>query len=241
MGSSSFIKTGDDTVSKPRPYAYLNGLAYCYKCGSKCRTKSAKKGAYTYFLCPHADKGCENTKSMAKEELEKALIRELVGKSKELRERARDRYSPYRGLVLSIMDIQGASAEEKQQFHLENQPKYEDLFDSAMLEPPTSERLEDLEKRLTYLEGYPGHSANVEEEKASVREQIEEEQQQLSSILNKSTGEIIFAGHRLNFWDTLPEAHKVEIYPRIVNRLFIQDGQLKQTNFKVEPHEENIL
>ena len=241
MGGGSFIRSSGDTEPQYRPYAYLNGLAYCYKCGAKCRTKSAKKGAYSYFLCPHGGKGCDNTQAIAKEDLEQALIRELVSKSKALREQACDRYSSYRGWVLSLMDIKGVSAEKKRQFHLENQPKYEDLFDSATLEPPTSERLEDLEGQLAHLEAFPGCSAEVEDLKASLQEQITEEKQQLSSILNKSTGEIIFAGHRFNFWDTLPEAHKVEIYPRIVNRLFIQDGQLKQTNLKVEPHEEGIL
>lgn len=236
MGGGSFIKQRDDAALQYRPYAYLNGLAYCHECGAKCRTKTSKQGAYTYFTCPHAGKGCDNRKSIAKDALEKDLIRYLVRTSKRLREQATDVNSRLLGVKGLIMDLRGASQEEKRQFSLDNQPKYTDLLAPDREDSRTSERLQKLQVQLRYLEDSPYSSANLEAEKVSVLEQIEEEKQQLNSILNKSAGEIIFEGYRVNFWDTLSDQNKVEIYPRIVQRLYLnRAGELEQVNLKMEP------
>ncbi|MGD1904773.1 MAG: recombinase family protein [Leptolyngbyaceae cyanobacterium] len=234
MGGGSFIKEKDGLEDQYRPYAYLTGLTYCYQCGSRCRTKTSKKGAYSYFVCPHAGKGCDNRKSVPKASLEKDLIRQLVAKSKSLRRQAASTKSGINSTKAAILANQGKSQAEISDYLQKNAAGYKDLIEHQGGQEPTSERLEGLKKQLDYLEKYPLYNPTIAAEKESIQNQIEEEEKQLNSVLRKSAGEIIYEGDRLVFWDTLPEHYKVDIYPRIIERLFVQNGHLKQANFKLE-------
>lgn len=235
MGGGSFIP-GDKDADTPqyRPYAYLNALVYCYDCGSKCRTKTSCKGKYTYFVCPHAATSCRNRKSVPKQKVEQALIKQLVLRSQQMRAAIRDAKRSSTSMNLMVLTLQGASEERLAEFHLNNQPQYSDLLEINTGETPKSERLQMLESQLQHLEAFPGFNPQADSFKKQLRQDIERERLQSSSLLNKSAGEIVFAGNEGIFWDALSLEQKVDVYPRIIDRLYIQDGQVKQVNLKVE-------
>lgn len=235
MGGGSFIPgTQDAGVPQYRPYAYLNAFVYCYDCGSKCRTKTSCKGKYTYFVCPHAGTSCRNRKSVQKQKVEQALIKQLVLRSQQMRAAIRDVNRPYTSTLLTLLTVEGASEEQLAEFHRQNQPQYNDLPSVSVEEPQKSERLQSLEQQLQYAENFPGFDPQNEALKEKLKQDIEREKLQSSSLLNKSAEEIIFAGNEGIFWNGLTLEQKVDIYPRIVDRLYIQEGQVKQVNVKVE-------
>lgn len=234
MGKGSFILSRSGEESKYKQYAYLYGLVYCDSCGAKCRNKTAKKGAYHYFSCPHAGKGCNNIKNFSKSDIEDALIRELVRKSQALRRKAAQLTEGPRYAEFMVLNLSSASPQQRREYYLANSLQASDLEGPEASELPTSERLQTWEAELQYYEGAPNHSAGLEKLKAELREKIEVEKQQLTSVLNHTAREIIFSGHQFSFWDTLPEHHKVEIYPRLVDRIFVAHGELKAMNFNID-------
>jgi len=41
--------------------------------------------------------------------------------------------------------------------------------------------------------------------------------------------------YNLAFWDTLRNDTKVEIYSKVIKKIFIQSGQVQQIQFNIEP------
>ncbi|MDZ8054595.1 MAG: fdxN element excision recombinase XisF [Aulosira sp. ZfuVER01] len=98
-----------------------------------------------------------------------------------------------------------------------------------------SEKLKELESRLDALNRIPGFDPDLENLKAKVRQQIEEEINPFisDSILNKSTEEIIRAGNNLAIWHTLSPDDKVKIFPQIVHRIAVQNKEVKEVTLKI--------
>ncbi|MBD2473066.1 fdxN element excision recombinase XisF [Nostoc sp. FACHB-145] len=97
-----------------------------------------------------------------------------------------------------------------------------------------SERLQKLEAQLAYLKEFPGFNPSAEEFKAELERQIEEETNffQSQRLEDKTVEEIIHAGNNLGIWRTLSSNDKVSIYRRIVQRIFIRNGQVESIMFK---------
>ncbi len=97
-----------------------------------------------------------------------------------------------------------------------------------------TERLQKLEGQLAFLKEFPGFNPSAEELKAELERQIEEETNffQSQHLQDKTVEEIIHAGNNLGIWQTLSSNDKVSIYRRIVQRIFIRNGQVESIIFK---------
>ncbi|MBD2207554.1 recombinase family protein [Calothrix sp. FACHB-1219] len=112
--------------------------------------------------------------------------------------------------------------------------------------PFKTERLQKLEAQLAFFEQFPGFNPGAEELKAQLKRQIEEETNFFESkqLEDKTVEEIIQVGNNLGIWRSLSNNEKVQIYRRIVHRIFIRDGQIESIIFqntssvKVENHDE---
>lgn len=89
-----------------------------------------------------------------------------------------------------------------------------------------SDRIKNLELQLQAAESFPGFNIRNEELKKELRQQIEEEQNSLDLLTNKTVKEIVFLGHHLNFWYTLSNEYKVAVYHRIIHKVFLRDGEV---------------
>ncbi|BAY61185.1 resolvase [Calothrix brevissima NIES-22] len=100
--------------------------------------------------------------------------------------------------------------------------------------PFKTERLQKLEAQLTFLEQFPGFNPGAEELKAQLQRQIEEETNFFESkqLEDKTVEEIIQVGNNLGIWRSLSNNEKVQIYRRIVHRIFIRDGQIESIIFQ---------
>ncbi|MEG3876693.1 fdxN element excision recombinase XisF [Microcoleus sp. herbarium7] len=182
-----------------RDYAYQAGHIFCGECGSKCTVKTLKpKGKqYSYYACRHSKAGCSNCKSVKREDIEAALIQNLVKQSKLLAEN---------GDQLSVNTL------------------------------PKSDRLQELEAKLAAMEKIPGFDPEIELLKEKFRQQIEEEvhSSAYNPLTNQTTEEIIRGGNNLTFWHTLSNDEKVNIFPRLVSKIFIRNGEVESIVFKVQ-------
>ena len=181
-----------------RDYAYQTGHIFCSECGSKCTVKTlkAKGKQYSYYACRHSKAGCSNCQSVKREDIEAALIQNLVKQSKLLAE------------------------------------------DGGQLSANTlsrSVRLQELEAKLAATEKIPGFDPDVEQLKDKIRQQIEEEVNSAfyNPLTNQTTEEIISGGNNLMFWHTLSNDEKVNIFPRLVSKIFIRNGEVESIVFKV--------
>ncbi|MGG6238728.1 fdxN element excision recombinase XisF [Nodosilinea sp. AN01ver1] len=87
-GSAFFHK--EDLAPKGqnyKPFAWQTGLVFCGECGSLCTQKSVSHNGeqkYAYYACRHSGYGCNNKKSMRKSDIENAVIKYLLERSKGL-------------------------------------------------------------------------------------------------------------------------------------------------------------
>ena len=102
------------------------------------------------------------------------------------------------------------------------------------LVPFKTERLQKLEAQLAFLEQFPGFNPGAEELKAELQRQIEEETNffQSKHLEDKTVEEIIQVGNNLGIWRSLSNNEKVQIYRRIVHRIFIRDGRVESIIFQ---------
>lgn len=107
--------------------------------------------------------------------------------------------------------------------------------EQSLIPQEKSEKLKELESRLDALEKIPGFDPDLENLKAKVRQQIEEEINPFisGSLLNKSTEEIIRAGNNLAIWHTLSPDDKVTIFQQIVHRIAVQNREVKEVTLKI--------
>ncbi|MEH1931689.1 fdxN element excision recombinase XisF [Nostoc sp.] len=100
--------------------------------------------------------------------------------------------------------------------------------------PFKTERLQKLEAQLAFLEQFPGFNPGAEALKAELQLQIEEETNffQSKHLEDKTVEEIIQVGNNLGIWRSLSNNEKVQIYRRIVHRIFIRDGQIESIIFQ---------
>jgi len=100
--------------------------------------------------------------------------------------------------------------------------------------PFKTERSQKLEAQLTFLEEFPGFNPMAEQLKAELQQQIREERNffQSKQLGDKTVEEIIQAGSSLGVWQTLSGKEKVQIYSRIIHRIFLRNGQVESIIFK---------
>jgi hypothetical protein len=92
-----------------------------------------------------------------------------------------------------------------------------------------SETVARLKAQLVALEQIPGFNPDIEELKSKLQQQIEAEQNPFRSadqILDQSVEDLIRAGNNLAIWHLLNNDEKVEIYRRLVKKIYIRDGNV---------------
>lgn len=100
--------------------------------------------------------------------------------------------------------------------------------------PAESEAISHLEAQLKGLDKLPGYNPDIEELKTKLRQQIEEEKNPFVSpekILDNSVEELIRAGNNLAIWHLLSNDDKVEIYRKLVKKIYIRDGKVASILF----------
>jgi DNA invertase Pin-like site-specific DNA recombinase len=102
------------------------------------------------------------------------------------------------------------------------------------LEPQKSDRLIELEEQLKIAESFPGFNINNEKLKEGLRQEITDEINLSSRLANQNVEQIIRTGNNLSFWHTLSNEEKVEIYQRIVQKIFIGQGQVNSILLKTQ-------
>ncbi|MGB3495192.1 MAG: recombinase family protein [Elainellaceae cyanobacterium] len=217
-------------------YAYLNGLVYCHECHARCTPKTAKKGKYQYFSCRYAGASCINRGSAPKSEVEMRLCQELVRASQIMREEAMDARSTRVSLQYLCLAARGASQAEFQKVAATTHPQFKYWKDPSGWQVQSN--LEGLRESRQQLEliAKPHHS--IQEAKKKLDKEIAEEERRERSALDKTAAEIIFNGKNLIFWQTLSNDDKVSIYSKVVDRIYIKDGEVVQINLRTEPESE---
>lgn len=100
--------------------------------------------------------------------------------------------------------------------------------------PARSDALDRLEAKLVWLEQSPGFDPVIEDLKQKIRQQIEEEKNPFLSedkVFDSSVEDLIRAGNNLAIWHLLNNDEKVEIYSKLVNKIYIQDGSVVSVVF----------
>jgi hypothetical protein len=92
----------------------------------------------------------------------------------------------------------------------------------------------ELEAKLAAAQRIPGFDPDVEQLKEKLQQQIEEEANSSSYnlVANQTAEEIIGGGNNLTFWHTLSNDEKVNIFPRLVSKIFIRNGEVESVLFK---------
>ncbi|HAJ58716.1 MAG TPA: hypothetical protein DCP31_05170 [Cyanobacteria bacterium UBA8543] len=98
-----------------------------------------------------------------------------------------------------------------------------------------SERVLKLQEKLKWLEENSDEEPELEKYKLKLRKQIEEEfnSSVSSSVKNRTAEEIIRLGNNLPFWQTFSNDDKVDVYPRLISKIFIRHGEVESVIFKV--------
>jgi DNA invertase Pin-like site-specific DNA recombinase len=107
-----------------------------------------------------------------------------------------------------------------------------ELGKAEEIEPQKSDRLIELEEQFKVAESFPGFNINNEKLKEGLRQEITDEINLSSPLANQKVEQIIRTGHNLSFWHTLSNEEKVEVYPRIVQKIFIGQGQVNSILLK---------
>lgn len=237
MGGSNFNRDlGSADIY--RPYAYLSGLVYCYGCGAKCTSKSSAK-KYHYFVCRHAGTGCDNKGSVEKSKIEQSLVGRLITKSRLMHEEAsRSKSKSFDSYALQFLQFAEQTPEIQAQQKKLSGIGFEHYLNSQGRLPEKSERLDELQRQYRYLKDYPGFDPDIEIKKKFLLREIQEEERTMQSLLREDVESIIFSGNNLLFWEALTNDAKVTLYPRIVHKIFVYKGEVKQVNFKTEKGEE---
>lgn len=218
-----------------REFAYLHKLVFCYTCGSMCTTKtSTSRGKkYAYYVCPYAG-ACSNKKNVRKSDIEKDLIEQLVAQSKFMREQVKEARHDLTGFRLMLLQLSGADDATIQKFHRTTAARYGHWRKQFGAVQPL-DRLQSLQEQRDALDKIPGFSPAIERAKQDIDQEIAYEQNFSQSLLDRDAGAIIFAGNNLAFWDTLSNDAKVEIYSKVIKKIFIQSGRVQQIQFNIEP------
>lgn len=108
--------------------------------------------------------------------------------------------------------------------------------DAAIVAPPAeqSETLARLESQLAALEQIPGFNPDIDDLKQKLQQQITDEKNPFLSkekVLDRSVEELIRAGNNLAIWHLLTSDEKVEIYPKLVKKIYLRDGQVASVVF----------
>lgn len=103
--------------------------------------------------------------------------------------------------------------------------------ESTSNEPPLahSETLARLRAKLAWLEQSPGFDPEIEDLKRKTRQEIEEESNPFLSgekVFDSSVEDLIRAGNNLAIWHLLNNDEKVEIYRKLVHKIYIRDGKV---------------
>ncbi len=98
-----------------------------------------------------------------------------------------------------------------------------------------SERVLKLQEKLKWLEENSDEEPELEKYKLKLRQQIEKELNfsASSSIKSCTAEEIIRLGNNLPFWQTLSNDDKVDVYPRLVSKIFIRHGEVESVIFRI--------
>lgn len=236
IGGSNFTESRNQR-NRLAEFAYLSGLIYCAQCGSKCTSKTSAKGKYRYFACRNAGVGCNNKKSIYKSTIEQVLTQHLVTKSREMRQSAWD---AKRGYVNTGSVVLQAIGEEDaaRQFLIDSQPQYEDVEEPTSFSVEQAERIQWLEEQIQDLERVRHYSLEVERLKQKYRHDLEEARNASQAVIEKSAGEIIFAGNTTYFWDGLTNEDKSRVFEKIGPKIFINEGKVTEILLKTEQSEE---
>ncbi len=100
--------------------------------------------------------------------------------------------------------------------------------------PAQSELLTRLEAKLAWLDQSPGFDPEIEDLKQKTRQQIEEQKNPFLSkdqVSDSSVMDLIRAGNNLAIWHLLNNDEKVEIYRKIVHKIYIRNGKVTSIVF----------
>jgi len=185
--------------------------------------------------------GCRNKGSAEKVKIEQSLVGRLVVKSRLMHEEAsRAKSESYEGYKLQFLQCVKQTPEIREQQKQLSGIGFENYLESQKRQPEHSKRLDDLRAKYRHLENYPGFDPDIEIKKQKLCQEIQEEERTVQSLLRENVERIIFSGNNLLFWDALTDDAKVQLYPRMVHKIFIHKGEVKQINFKTETGEEVI-
>jgi site-specific DNA recombinase len=240
LGGANF-ETDPNRPDQYREFAYQSKHVFCANCGSLCTSKTSSKDKYQYFGCRYTGVGCNNKKSVEKYKIEQALIQRLVMKSREMREAA---WEAKRGAVsgfATFLQASGADEQVVHQYLASSAPTYEDLDGSVSLPPEQRSRIQELEESLQDLENMRRFRPEIEQLKQQLQRELEEAKNSNQSLLDRSAGSIIFEGNTSYFWDGLTNDDKAKVYPRLVHKIFIGNGQVTEILLKTEQSEENYV
>ncbi|WP_242054419.1 recombinase family protein [Nostoc sp. FACHB-888] len=96
-----------------------------------------------------------------------------------------------------------------------------------------SDRVSTLQTKLKAVSEISDSDPDLEKFKQKLRQQIASALNSSSSdyLSNCTASEILRTGNNLAFWHTLSNDEKVGIFPRLVNKIFIHDGEVKSVTF----------
>jgi hypothetical protein len=100
--------------------------------------------------------------------------------------------------------------------------------------PTHSETLVRLESKLAWLEQSPGFDLAVEGLKQQTQKEIEEEKNPFLSadkVFDSSVDDLIRVGNNLAIWHLLNNDEKVEIFGKLVHKIYIRDGKVVSVVF----------
>lgn len=108
--------------------------------------------------------------------------------------------------------------------------------DTAIVDPPAEQSgtLARLETQLAALEQIPGFNPDIDDLKQKLQQQIADEKNPFLSkerVSDRSVEELIRAGNNLAIWHLLTPDEKVEIYPKLVKKIYLRDGQVASVVF----------
>ena len=99
----------------------------------------------------------------------------------------------------------------------------------------SSERVLKLQEKLKWVEENSDEEPELEKYKLKLRQQLEKElnSSASSSIKSCTAEEIIRLGNNLPFWQTLSNDDKVDVYTRLISKIFIRHGEVESVIFKI--------
>ena len=113
---------------------------------------------------------------------------------------------------------------------VEESQRYEQGSETAIETPAVpSEAVLRLEAQLAALEKIPGFNPDINDLKQKLQQQIEQEKNPFASedkLLDSSAADLIRAGNNLAIWHLLNNDEKVEIYRKLVHKIYIRDGKV---------------